>query len=438
MKPSYFAIQYSLCSAVCLCALSPSIVLGQEKNPSNATSPPRKPLTPEERQERSLAKQMKENEAKKMRLETFGVIPEDDNSPLAASYRAAVKEFRTATAEFSDAHSRMFYRLEGNLEESQRYAWLEKLNNNYAKLFAFRNAAADLVLSDPVRYESVALMLRDMLVMEVASDRSDHWARGARAVLSCQQLITDDVLLHAGYAGFIDADWELVTTAWSTLAESGKLPEVEQQMLATLPEMQANWEQELNRRKEDEQKNNPRVEILTSKGIIEVELFEDDAPESVASFIYLIENGYYNRKPFFLVRRHFVSQTGCEKGDGKGNAGYTIRFEGDAPTFRRHFRGSLAIPLGVDDDTKEVNLKSGGAQFYIAFSPIPILDGRHTVFGRIVKNIEFLGLLKEVDLTDEEKRKDPHLHPDRIISAKVLRKRDREYLPTPIVGKLPR
>lgn len=437
MKPNYFAIQYSLCSAVCLCALCSPIVLGQDKNTTGAASSPRKPLTPEERQQRSLEKQMKEDEAKKLRLETFGVIPDDDHSPLAAAYRDALKEFRTATAEFSDVHSRMLFRLDGNLEESQRYRWLEKLNNNFAKLFAFRNAAADLVLSDPVRYEGVGLMLREMLIQEVASDRSDHWAHGARAVLSCQQLITDDVLLHSGYVGFIEADWELVTTAWNKLAERGKLPEVEQQMLASLPEVQSSWEQELIRRKEDEEKNNPRVEILTSKGIIEVELFEDDAPESVASFIYLVENGYYNRKPFFLVRRHFVAQTGCEKGDGKGNAGYTIRFEGDAPTFRRHFRGSLAVPLGVDEDTQEVNLKSGGAQFYIAFSPIPILDSRHTVFGRIVKNIEFLGLLKEVDLTDEEARKDPHLQPDRIISAKVLKKRDHEYRPTPIVGKLP-
>lgn len=437
MKPSYFAIQYSLCSAVCLCALSASIVLGQENNSANATAPPKKSLTPEERYERSLAKQAKENEAKKTRLQTFGLIPEDDQSPLAEAYRKAMQDFRVSTSEFAEIHSRMQYRLDKNVDDSQRYRWLEKLNSNYSKLVAFRNAASDLVLSDPARYETVALMLRDMLVTEVPADRSDHWARGARAVLCCEQLLTDDVLLHAGYAGFIEADWDLATTAWAKLAERGKLPEVEQQMLATLPEMQANWEQELQRRKEDEGKNNPRVEFLTSKGAIEIELFEDDAPESVASFIYLVENGYYNRKLFYLVRRHFITQTGCEKGDGKGTAGYTIRFEGDAPTSRRHFRGSLAIPLGIDPDTQDVNPKSGGAQFYIAFSPLPIFDGKHTVFGRIVKNIEFLGLLKEVNLTDDEQRKDPHLHPDRIISAKVLRKRDHDYRPTPLLGKLP-
>jgi cyclophilin family peptidyl-prolyl cis-trans isomerase len=209
-------------------------------------------------------------------------------------------------------------------------------------------------------------------------------------------------------------------------------------MLQEMPKIQETWIAELERRKQDEAKDNPRVEFLTTKGIVEIELFEDEAPESVASFIYLVEQGYYNRKPIFLVRRHWLAQTGCEKGDGKGTAGYTISFEGNSPNHRNHFRGSLAIPLGIDTENQTIDPNSGGAQFYFSFLPLPLFDGKHAVFGRIVSGIEVLGLLKEVNLTDEEQRKDPNLQPDRVVNARVLKKRNHEYRPTPILGRLPR
>jgi cyclophilin family peptidyl-prolyl cis-trans isomerase len=402
------------------------------------SSSSKRPLSPEERQQKKQERMKREMEAEQARVATFGAIPDSDLSPPAANYRKAVEEFRKATAEFSDIQARLQYRFDVNVGDVERYRWLERLENNFQKLLALRLAASELIESDPALYENVALMLREMLITEVAADRSDHWARPARAVLACGKLVDEDVLLNAGYAGLADSDWELTISTWSRLQEQGRLPEVEQIILRQIPEMRANWEKELELRKEDQRKNNPRVEFLTSKGIIEIELFEDEAPETVASFIYLIENGYYNRKPFFLVRRHFLAQTGCEKGDGKGTAGYTIRFEGDAPNHRRHFRGSVAIPLGIDTETQNVNTESGGAQFYISYFPIPILDGKHTVFGRIVKGIEIIGLLKEVNLTDEEQRKDQHLHPDRVIVAKVLNKRSHEYRPTPVLGRLPR
>lgn len=429
--------QYSLSCAVCLCALLSTHAFGQEDGASPA--PPSKPqLSPEERQKRKQQRMQKEMEAEQQRVETFGTIPESDQSPLAMAYRKASDDFRKATAEFSDIQARLQFRLENRVDDVLRYRWLDRLQNNHSKLLELRNAAADLVQSDPIAYENVALLLREMLITEVAADRSDHWARAARVLLSCDRIVNDEVRLNAGYAGFTDSDWDLVVAAWTPLLEKGRLPEVEQMILRQLPEVRANWDEELERRKEDQLKNNPRVEFLTSKGTIEIELFEDDAPETVASFIYLIENGYYNRKPFFLVRRHFLAQTGCEKGDGKGTAGYTIRFEGNLPKHRHHFRGSLAIPLGIDTETQTINPESGGAQFYFSFLPLPILDGKHTVFGRVVKGMEVLGLLKEVNLTDEEQRKDQHLHPDRVIVARVVNKRPHEYRPTPALGRLPR
>jgi cyclophilin family peptidyl-prolyl cis-trans isomerase len=96
------------------------------------------------------------------------------------------------------------------------------------------------------------------------------------------------------------------------------------------------------------------------------------------------------------------------------------------------------VPVGVNTQTNELELNTGGAQFYISFMPLPLLDGKHTVFGRIVQGIEALGMLKVVDLTDEKERKDPDLRPDTIVSARVLRKRDHPYRPTPVYGQLPK
>jgi len=405
---------------------------------SGASMPSSSKLSPEERQQRKQAKMQKEMDEEMRRIEVFGMVPESDTSPLAVSYRQSADEFRRATADFSDSHARLEYRLEENLTDAAREKWLSDLKNSHEKMVLWRNRGAELYASDPEKYESVGLMLREMLIADGKLDRLDRWVFAARSLLSSPRLIDDEVLLYAGYTGFLECDFELASMGWGQLAEAGKLPEREQYMLSEIPAISKTWEKELVRLQEDAAKDNPRVEIVTTKGVMEVELFEDDAPESVANFIYLVENGYYNRKPIFMVRQHFLAQTGCEKGDGKGNSGYTIKGEFNLPSHRSHFRGSLAIPLALDTTTNEINPNSGGAQFYFSFLPTPIFDGKHTVFGRVASGIETLGLFKVVNLTDEEERKNPESNPDVILRAKVLKKRDHAYRPTPVIGRLPK
>jgi cyclophilin family peptidyl-prolyl cis-trans isomerase len=67
--------------------------------------------------------------------------------------------------------------------------------------------------------------------------------------------------------------------------------------------------------------------------------------------------------------------------------------------------------------------------------PLPHLDGNYTVFGRVIEGIEILGLLRQLNLANKEEKKE-NANPDFIIRAKVLRKRDHEYKPTPVRGKL--
>ncbi len=154
--------------------------------------------------------------------------------------------------------------------------------------------------------------------------------------------------------------------------------------------------------------------------------------------MYLVEQGYYNRKPFFFVKEHLLAQTGCEKGDGKGSAGYGVKPEADLPTRRNHFRGSLAMPVGNISDPSQGSLSFAGSQFYFSFVPLPLADERNAVFGRVISGIETIGLFKIVDMTDEETRKDHSLRIDTIIRTEVIRKRDHDYRPNPVIGRLPR
>ncbi|MFM8572665.1 MAG: peptidylprolyl isomerase [Pirellula sp.] len=407
--------------------------------PSNgAAAPPSSKLTPEERQSRMQAQQQAAAKAEEYRMTTYGMISPTDEAPLAVAFRKASDDFKIAIADYTDAHVRIQHRLKDTLPDGVREKWLEQLRKSNQALRVYREAAAALYASDPEKYPGVGAILKEMLISDGKTDRLDHWIGPAKVLLNTQKLVDDEVLLYAGYAGLIEGDFELVKQTWSTLEASRKLGQQESILFSKLDDIKASWDKEQIRQEEDKSKNNPQVRVLTTKGEIVVELFEDDAPETVANFVYLVEQGYYTRKPFFFVKEHLLAQTGCEKGDGKGNAGYGVKPEADSPTRRSHFRGSLAMPVGVNNDPSAGSMNFAGAQFYFTFVPLPLADERNAVFGRVISGIEVLGLFKNVDLTDEEARKDPSLRPDTIIRVEVIRKRDHEYRPTPVIGRLPR
>ncbi len=160
----------------------------------------------------------------------------------------------------------------------------------------------------------------------------------------------------------------------------------------------------------------PRVLLKTNKGDIELELFENEAPIAVANFISLVEKGFYTRLAFHRVLPKFMAQGGCPKGNGSGGPGYTIPCECYQPNHRLHFRGSLSMAHRGRD--------TGGSQFFLTFVPTHNLDGKHTVFGRVVKGMDVLAKLQRRDPTKEEQP-----DPDGILEAKVLRKRDHPYEP---------
>ena len=162
----------------------------------------------------------------------------------------------------------------------------------------------------------------------------------------------------------------------------------------------------------------PRVLLKTNKGDIEIELFENEAPIATANFISLIEKGFYNGLGFHRVLEGFMAQGGCPRGDGTGGPEYNIPCECHQPNFRKHFRGTLSMA--------HAGRNTGGSQFFLTFVPTSSLDGVHTAFGRVVKGIDVLAKIRKRDPDD---RKAALPAPDKILEAKVLRKRDHEYVP---------
>lgn len=114
-----------------------------------------------------------------------------------------------------------------------------------------------------------------------------------------------------------------------------------------------------------------RAIMETEKGTIHLEMFEQDAPNTVKNFVDLAEKGFYDGLIFHRVIPNFMVQGGCPQGKGIGGPDYTIKCEINP---HRHEAGTLSMAHAGKD--------TGGSQFFICHSPQPHLDGVHTTFGK--------------------------------------------------------
>lgn len=131
--------------------------------------------------------------------------------------------------------------------------------------------------------------------------------------------------------------------------------------------------------------------IETDKGNIELEFYEKDAPDTVANFVKLAKEGYYDGLNFHRVIPGFVIQGGCPKGTGAGGPGYTIKCETENNP-NKHLCGSLSMAHAGKD--------TGGSQFFVCHAPQPHLDGVHTVFGRTV-DLNSLDVVWKIETGDK-------------------------------------
>ncbi|RPE77324.1 peptidylprolyl isomerase [Vulcaniibacterium tengchongense] len=130
--------------------------------------------------------------------------------------------------------------------------------------------------------------------------------------------------------------------------------------------------------------------FATSRGPIRVELAADKAPLTVANFVNLARRGFYDGLSFHRVIADFMIQGGCPRGTGTGGPGY--RFEDEVRTGLTHERGVLSMA--------NAGPGTNGSQFFITHVACPWLDGKHTVFGKVVEGQDVVDSVKQGDVIE--------------------------------------
>ncbi len=132
-----------------------------------------------------------------------------------------------------------------------------------------------------------------------------------------------------------------------------------------------------------------RWKLETTRGDMTFELFSDRAPKHVMSVAYLSRIGFYDGLSFHRVITGFMAQGGCPKGDGSAGPGY--EFHGEFhPKNPGHEAAGMLSTANIGRPGTD------GSQFFITFRPTPHLDGKHTVFGRLIEGEEVLRRLEKV------------------------------------------
>jgi peptidyl-prolyl cis-trans isomerase B (cyclophilin B) len=137
--------------------------------------------------------------------------------------------------------------------------------------------------------------------------------------------------------------------------------------------------------------------MQTNHGTIRIELYSEDAPKTVANFEELAGKGYYDGLSFHRVIEDFMVQGGCPRGDGTGGPGY--QFE-DEPNEHQVERGALAMANSGPN--------TNGSQFFIVTADsCPWLDGKHTVFGKVVEGMDVVDEISKVDKDARDRPSEP-------------------------------
>lgn len=130
------------------------------------------------------------------------------------------------------------------------------------------------------------------------------------------------------------------------------------------------------------------ITMETSKGVIEIDLYPEHAPMTVNNFVFLAKEGFYDGVTFHRVISNFMIQGGDPTGTGRGGPGYKFADE----TYGNPLKHKTGV-LSMANSGPNTN----GSQFFITHSPQPHLDGKHTVFGKVINGMNVVNTIKQGD-----------------------------------------
>lgn len=321
-------------------------------------------------------------------------IPQASATPASPEAQAALERFQTIRSRLAEL-AKEIQTLESQLTE--------------AAITAYK---LDPATKNPEIIQAAVESLVDMM------ERDDYEAAYELARIMIDNGFPNPGIYEiAGVAAVNIGEIEAAEGYFAKAQSANALGMLGMRAMQQIPQLKADWAKEKPIREAEAKANDlPRVLMKTSKGDLVIELFENEAPNTVANFISLVDKGFYNGLSFHRVLGGFMAQGGCPTGDGTGGPGYNIPCECHQPNARKHFRGSLSMAHAGRD--------TGGSQFFLTFVPTKHLDGVHTVFGRVVSGYDVMGKLQR---RDPSRQGQPEA--DKIISAQVIRKRNHDYVP---------
>lgn len=349
----------------------------------------------------------------------------EDSAAAKRQYDQAVAELRRLTKEATRA--RIAYQT-GPREESEQHrrewdAAMEAGEQQRSVLEAAAMRLLSLSKTPPLELLELVNQIHGSYVLDGRWNKAEKVAEVLRGPLGDNAGFLSRDAIAAISSNHFESAEKFRASFGHLIAE---MTDQQQQLFEQLPELIEKYRREQKFLERDATGEPlPRVALKTTKGRIEVELFENEAPDTVGNFIYLVENGFYNELAFHRVIAGFMAQTGGYLPDKRTrDPDYSIFDEYDLKDARNHFQGYLSMANAGAPQT-------GGSQFFINLVPIPNLDGKHTVFGRVISGQEVVESLVKTHAADKEgaEKPIPGVLPDYIISAEVIRKRNHEYKP---------
>jgi cyclophilin family peptidyl-prolyl cis-trans isomerase len=344
--------------------------------------------------------------------------PAPTPGPARAEFERVFGTWKTQLKELRDLEHR-YVIAEEETTDAIRDQFAVKLEEARKTLPSLRASALAAYAEAPDADPQMSAFLLKLVEDDIARDRYEPAWEIAQVMIE-HDTSNKAIYDFAGMAAYALHEFDLAQRYWDEAAAAG-LMKRGVNYVGSIPELKETWEAEQAiRAQEAEADDLPRVLLTTSQGDIVLELFENEAPQTVGNFVHLVEKGFYNGLTFHRVLPNFMAQAGDPRGDGTGGPGYNILCECYRDDHRNHFRGSLSMAKSAARD-------SGGSQFFLSFVPTPHLNGLHTVFGRVIDGME---VLEKLQRRNPEESADRAMTPDRIVEAKVLRKRDHTYEPT--------
>lgn len=357
--------------------------------------------------------------------------PQRDFDQAVYTFREQVKEMQDLSlkhilAESYDDAARYIDKYDPLVERGNRS--LEKMIDAAKKLFDYR-----LARDEKVEDELFEVMTR-VSVRHFEQGRYERAYELAKRLLALETEgrmpeLVDDTEIVLARSGLLTNRFDKATAdAIHANAEffqnDDRVSAPEQTLIINGDQLAQRFAREQQFRAAEEQRDDlPRVEFETTRGNFTIELFEEQVPNTVANFINLVEAGHYNGLLFHVVIDKTVAETGAITENYSPRApDFTIEDESSGDDIRHIFAGSTVMVSEQPD--------SGAARFFIALAALPGFDQRQTCFGRIIAGMDNVNQLAHTfKIEDEQQIKIEDAVPDRVLSAKVIRKRDHSYQP---------